>query len=136
MPVLGLGSGSIDYAAIAERRREREATAPQREAEQQERREAARERIDTMIRQLEAAVRPNPERVEDDVEPEEQEQKPEPNVDQIIRLMPPREPVEESEPESEQQPEPEPEPDRFESLKSELIQALAAGRAAGDDATR
>lgn len=38
-PMLGLGSGSIDYAAIAQRRREREATAPQREAAEQARRE-------------------------------------------------------------------------------------------------
>jgi hypothetical protein len=71
LPVLGLGSGSIDYAAAAQRRREREATAPQRAAEEQERREAARERTDAFVRQLMAAYgppEPDPE-LDEDTEP-------------------------------------------------------------------
>jgi hypothetical protein len=69
LPVLGLVSGNgIDYVASAQRRRDREATAPDREAAERERREAARERTDAMLRQLMAAVRPDPEPVEDDVD--------------------------------------------------------------------
>src|SRR6476619_5345635 len=53
MPVLGLGrDGGIDYAAAAQRRRDREATAPEREAAERER-EAER---NTQMRQLLAAV--------------------------------------------------------------------------------
>jgi hypothetical protein len=129
---LGLnGNGGIDYPAIAQRKAEREAEAPEREAAKREREAESNAFMKSITARIEEAkqvaleqahervLARHPEWAEDDSqedEAEDNQEAEETNVQELFRVTPPGpepvpEPVEDAVEELEPEPEPEPEPE-------------------------
>jgi hypothetical protein len=142
-PVLGLnGNGGIDYPAIAQRKAEREAEAPEREAAKREREAESNAFMKSITARIEEAkqvaleqahervLARHPEWAEDDTEDDEADQ--EAKVQELFRVTPPLpepapEPVEDAVEEPELEPEVEPEAEEPADYQVALERLIAGG---------